>query len=167
METHELLEKINFEVLSPAFGLLPAEMDSPMARTCLLAIGLQESGLKARYQILNSKAKGPARGLWQFEAGGGVRGVLNHPGVSAHARWICGVRGVAPLVTSVWRSLERDDILAACFARLLLYADPKPLPSNEDQGWDVYLNSWRPGKPHADRWPANWRAAVACMGTAL
>ena len=56
--------------LPSAFALLPPAMDTPDARVLLLAIGLQESKFSHRLQI-----GGPARGYWQFEQGGGVRGV--------------------------------------------------------------------------------------------
>ena len=57
----------------------------------LLAIGLQESRLTHRRQI-----GGPARGLWQFERGGGVAGVLRHAASRDHALSVCDARRVAP-----------------------------------------------------------------------
>ena len=51
-----------------------ARVDSPEAELLLLAIALQESGCTHRAQI-----KGPARGYWQFERGGGFAGILAHP----------------------------------------------------------------------------------------
>ncbi|WP_203230088.1 hypothetical protein, partial [Azotobacter chroococcum] len=90
----------------------------------LLAIGLQESGLAHRRQI-----GGPARGLWQFEQGGGVRGVLLHPMSRQHALAACEAHNVKPSAAAVYAALEHDDILAAAFARLLLWADPAPLPA--------------------------------------
>lgn len=48
-------------------------MDSAAARCQMLAIGLQESRLQHRRQN-----GGPARGFWQFEKGGGVKGILFH-----------------------------------------------------------------------------------------
>jgi hypothetical protein len=62
----------------------------------------------------------------------------------------------------VWAALERDDVLAFAFGRLLLWTDPKPLPGEHDaaSGWDLYVRTWRPGKPHPERWPARFAAAV-------
>ncbi|MCY1303002.1 hypothetical protein D9M70_526890 [compost metagenome] len=51
---------------------------------------------------------------------------------------------------AIWRALEHDDVLAAGFARLLLWSDPKPLPlAGDEQGaFDLYLRTWRPGAYH-------------------
>ena len=48
---------------------LPDRMLSDEAVTMMLAIGYQESRFEHRRQI-----RGPARGFWQFEHGGGVVG---------------------------------------------------------------------------------------------
>ena len=109
------LEQVMRDAIRPALALLPAAMDTPQARCMLLAIGLQESRFVHRRQI-----GGPARGFWQFEQGGGVRGVLAHPASAALARQVCQVRGVPPTAPSVYSRLELDDVLAAAFARLLL-----------------------------------------------
>src|SRR6185312_10462500 len=53
------------KIIVPALATLPPEMDSSQARVMLLAIALQESGLRTREQD-----GGPARGLWQFERNG-------------------------------------------------------------------------------------------------
>jgi hypothetical protein len=57
--------------------------------------------------------------------------------------------------TTIYSELERDDVLAAGFARLLLFSDPRPLPdvSQQYEAWDLYLRTWRPGKPHPHTWP--------------
>lgn len=106
---------------------------------------------------------GPARGFWQFEQGGGVRGVLTHAASAALARQVCEVRGVAPTSAAVYAQLESDDVLAAAFARLLLWTDPARLPAvGDSQGaWDLYARTWRPGKPHPQTWPALHAQAVA------
>lgn len=62
-----LLGQILAEAIEPAFALLPAKIDSSAARCQILAIGLHESRFLHRRQI-----GGPARGLQQFEQGGGV-----------------------------------------------------------------------------------------------
>lgn len=151
--------------IAPALALLPAKMTSPAALVMLLAIGLQESGLTARAQIVQGGGKGPARGLWQFERGGGVAGVLKHPSTEAHASHVCDVRGVAHTSSAVWLALETDDILAAAFARLLLYSDAAALPDVGDEGaaWECYVRNWRPGKPHRDRWPGNYAQAMKAV----
>lgn len=125
--------------------------DSASARVMLLAIGLQESLFEYRRQMGN----GPAMGFWQFERGGGVRGVLHHPASKDRAAWLCAARDVEPVPTPVWLALQRDDVLAAGFARLLLWTDAAPLPGVDDEAgaWAYYLRNWRPGKPHPKTWP--------------
>lgn len=135
-------------IIAPAAKLLPS-MDSPKARMMLLAIGFQESRFEHRRQV-----GGPARGFWQFEQGGGVKGVLLHKSSAYDATKICYARGVGSSVKDVYERLENDDILACCFARLLLLTDPTPLPliGDLDGSWAYYLRNWRPGKPHRDTW---------------
>lgn len=144
--------------IEPALALLPANMDSPAARVMLLAIGLQESRFVHRRQI-----GGPARGFWQFERGGGVFGVLTHAASAALARQVCDARGVAPTTAAVYGRLENDDVLAAAFARLLLWTDAARLPAVDDKdgAWALYLRTWRPGKPHPQTWPALHARAMA------
>lgn len=152
----------NREVLTPALRLLPQRMDTPSARVMLIAIALQESALRHRVQLplRPGMPPGPARGLWQFERGGGVVGVLGHRASSRLAADVCAARGVDRTnSTKVWEALANDDILAACFARLLLWTDPGPMPTTEQAGWAKYVGVWRPGKPHPERWPRNWLLA--------
>jgi hypothetical protein len=146
--------------ITPALGLLPANRDTREARVMLLAIGLQESRFVHRRQI-----KGPAVGFWQFERGGGVRGVLAHASSWADARAVCAIRDVEPTSTGVYNSLAHDDILAAAFARMLLWTDPQRLPSlgDADGAWSLYLRTWRPGKPHPETWPALYAQALAAV----
>lgn len=150
--------------MSAALALLPTRLDTRAARVQLIATGLQESRLTARAQITDSGGAGPARGLLQFERGGGVRGVLEHPATSQLAALLCKLRDVEAEKTAVWAALERDDVLAFGFGRLLLLADPKPLPAldNPQAAWDCYVRNWRPGKPHRETWDAfYWRALEA------
>ncbi len=140
--------------------LLPS-MDGPKARMMLLTIGLQESRFEHRRQI-----NGPARGFWQFEEGGGVKGVLLHKTSAYDAAKVCHARGVGSTPREVYGRLEFDDVLAACFARLLLYTDPKPLPmiGDTDASWNLYERCWRPGKPHRETWDALHAQAVEAAG---
>lgn len=130
--------------------LLPSAMDTDRAKAEIFAIGLQESRLLYRRQLND----GPARGLWQFERGGGTHGVLTHKGTAQMAANICRQRGVAPNAMDVWTAFETDDVLACCFARLLLFTAPWPLPGPEDhqEGWRQYEWCWRPGRPHRETW---------------
>lgn len=152
-------------VLDSAAELLPIAMDTPEARVMLLAIAGQESGCTARCQVITGGARGPARGLWQMERMGGVFGVLGHDSSRYWAVATCQARGVKPDAQAAWERMETDDVLAACFARLLLFTDRARLPAlgAENPAWDYYKRNWRPGKPHPDRWPANFRAALAIV----
>lgn len=149
------------DVLSPAAALLP-RMDSARARLLLLAICGQEADFRHRRQI-----GGPAKGLWQFEKGGGVKGVLTHKASAEYAARICAERGlgIKPTLSRVHDALEFDDILAACFARLLLWTDPAPLPNVDSRtiAWEYYLRNWRPGKPHPQAWDSNYSKAVKAL----
>ncbi|GAB3469168.1 hypothetical protein [Azotobacter salinestris] len=155
-----LLSEIRAAAIAPALALLPARMNTPAAEVMLLTIGLQESGLIHRRQI-----GGPARGWWQFEQGGGVAGVLRHPESAGYARGVCTARRVSPEPGIVWAELEHNDILAAAFARLLLWTDPAPLPEVGEvaKSWDYYQRCWRPGKPHRQRWDACYAQAMDAL----
>lgn len=148
-------------IIEPALRILPPMMTSLRARAMLLAIGMQESRLVHRRQI-----NGPARGLWQFERGGGVVGVLRHLRTQVHAAAVCWRLGNAGTVASVYHQLEHDDVLAACFARLLLWTLPGALPDRDDVdgAWGQYIAAWRPGKPHRHTWDEFYREAweVVC-----
>lgn len=148
--------------INPALAILPMSMDSPKARVMLLATGLQESRFEHRRQMGN----GPARGFWQFERGGGVKGVFTHQASTGHLHNLCKARGVPFDIPTIWAALETDDVLAAGVARLLYYTDPKPLPAVDDAegSWKLYLRTWRPGKPHAEKWPGYHQQARDAMG---
>jgi hypothetical protein len=148
-------------IIEPALRLLPPALTSDESRLLVLANCLQESGLRTRVQ----DAGGPARGLAQFERGGAVVGVLQHPATYDLARALCAVRGVPATSYSVYTSLAGDDLLAAGFARLLLYTDPAPLPplGAADAAWAYYKRNWRPGKPRPADWPDNYATALACV----
>ena len=147
--------------------LLPSRMDTPAARKMLRVIQLQEDPQQRRRQW----PTGPARGLWQFERGGGVAGVLSHPTTAKLARDVCAARGVNPDSDSVWKTLEHDDALACAFARLLLWTDAKPMPTRASEGWECYVRVWRPGaywngsQAQRDKlrqkWMKNWASADA------
>lgn len=154
-------------VIDPALGLLDRRLDTPEADAMLIAIALQESGLAARVQVLDAgkpwwqSRPGPAHGLWQFERGGGVTAVMGNAATKAI---------VDPVITQLNYPFDRtiihdaiihNDLLAAVFARALLYSAPWPLPGPDSptEGWRQYLWAWRPGKPHESTWARNYRIA--------
>jgi len=136
----------------------------------LYAIGMQESLLIHRYQIPQPTAinrKGPARGLWQFECMGGVKGVLTHRNTKAKAEALCRKYVGSLNEYAVWNALEYEDGLACCLARLLLWSDPKTLPdvtsANMETAWNYYLRNWRPGSPKPATWTGHWNGAVSLV----
>lgn len=153
----ELLDSVLHGAVFPALAALPPKFYTPGALQLQLSIGLQESKLKDRWQVLDGGRKGPARSLWQFEKGG-VRGVLKHPATARLAAEACARHGVAATPEAVWVAIEANDVLAATFARLLLWTDPRPMPApNDTEGsWAYYVRNWRPGQPHPATWPAHW-----------
>ena len=145
------------DAVNESYKLLPLKMDSHFARVNQAAIGQQESGYLVRRQYGN----GPARGYWQFEEGGGVKGVMEHKSSAEIARSVCHARGVPFVRRAVWEALETDDVLAAAFCRLLMWTDSGKLPTTEADGWAMYARTWRPGKPHPDKWPASWKFGLS------
>lgn len=131
-------------------------LDTPAARAMLLAIGLQESRFEHRVQI-----GGPAHGYWQFEEGGGVKGVLRHEATKGPIRAVLAARGVADTTRAAYDAIVSDDVLACAFARLLLWTLPGALPARGDPegGWRQYVDAWRPGKPHRQTWDALYAQA--------
>ncbi|WP_428309255.1 hypothetical protein [Hydrocarboniphaga sp.] len=148
-------------IIPAALQLLPAALDSARARLLLVAIAIQESALRYRQQV-----GGPARGFWQFEQGGGVNGVLTHPATRPLALAVCETLVVTPTAGEVYAAIAQNDLLACCVARLLLKADAAALPDigDRDGAWAYYQRNWRPGKPHPDKWPANYEAARQALG---
>ena len=136
-------------------------MGTEPAAVLLLAIALQETGLKHRQQVPVAHA----RGWWQFEIGGGVAGVMNHPASHLWARSICHSECVPFSRTRIFQAIQWHDPLAAAFARLLLWTDLAPLPDAADPGesYEYYERNWRPGKPRAAAWPANHSLALTTV----
>jgi hypothetical protein len=138
---------IRARVIPAALALLPASMDTPQARAMMMAIGLQESRFEHRKQV-----RGPAHGFWQFESGGGVHGVLTHKVTKPLIEPVLGTLRYLP--SDCYYAIRDNDVLAAAFARLLLWSHPEPLPARTDHAgaWHYYLETWRPGRPHPETW---------------
>lgn len=162
--------------IDAGLALLPSKMRTPAARVLLYATSRQENPKRSPRQLVKVDGKlqpiGPAAGDYQFEKGGGVRGVLTHRASSAYAREACRRRGVAATSDAVFTAIQTDPMLAAALARLLYYTDPKPLPSvGDEQGaWELYLRTWRPGayarQPEELRakWVKSYAEAVKACG---
>ena len=159
-----------------ALALLPQRMASAPARVMLEAIQRQEDPEKRRRQMVLVDGKlvprGAARGLLQFERGGGVSSVLRTPATREFALLVCDARGVAHNAKAVHEAMEHDDVLCYAFGRLLLWADPAPLPRIGDEAgaFALYQRTWRPGAytrgteeqrgKLRTKWQGNYRAAV-------
>lgn len=154
--------RFNDLYIAPGMAVLPERMDSTPARAMLHAIALQESGFRHRRQI-----RGPARGWWQFEPIG-VRGVLEHRATRTTAEQACALLGYSAAdYKSLCNAIEHNDMLACAFARLLLWRLPNALPAREDEdgAWYQYIDTWRPGKPHRERWGDNYRQSWEAVTT--
>lgn len=166
MTPHRLLDTAIKPALAELAGRgIPDTLD---ARRFLLAIALQESGLRHRRQVsADGTESGPAVSFWQFEKGGGCKGVLTHRGVAPYARQACEDFDVEPTSAGLWTAMQFQDIVAATAARLLIYTLPSAMPITSAAGWAQYLDAWRPGKPHPDKWAANWDAATITVGLGI
>lgn len=133
--------------------LLGDKFTGHQSEIIMAAIAFQESNFEHRRQ-----KPGPARGFWQFERIG-VQEVMQNPASWQHAQRIAKKRNIAFDSAIIHPALERDDILAGCFARLLLWTDRRPLPTTLEAGWEYYIRNWKPGKPHKHRWLMSWEQA--------
>lgn len=155
MNASEFLSKVLRPAMSVSWGPEIASV-SPRAMHLLLAIAGQESNWTYRRQI-----QGPAVSFWQFELGGGIRGVLNHPTSALRAQKLCVHLKVPCNALSVYQAMPTNDVLGAWMARLLLLTDRASLPSHDDVkgSYSYYYNNWRPGKPHPETWAAKHNEA--------
>lgn len=138
---------------------------SPQAMRFLLAIALQESGLAHRRQVgMGGVENGPAASFWQFEQGGGCKGVLTHPSALPKMKAICEAYNIEPTPAALWEAMRYQDVVAAAAARLLIFTLPQSLPMIADAGWQQYVAAWRPGKPRPAEWADNWALASSTVG---
>ena len=162
------------QTIPSAMSLLPGQMNSREAVAMMLAIGLHESAFKARVQGRMRPLKtlddlgpqaGPARGYWQFERAGGTAEILESPDTKDIAVPICKMFLVDPNRQAVHTMLGFNDVLAAVFARLLLWRDSRPMPTplQYNEGYSIYLRNWRPNPDaaaaHRKDWPQNFNTA--------
>lgn len=155
-----MIELISKHTIPAAYTLLPYAMASPEATLMLLAIGQHESGFKYRFQ----SPSGIARGYWQFELTG-LRGVMRHEETKAPAKDACKALGYRFEAYPLMDALPHNDVLACVFARLLLWTlfDPMPAIGDQDEAYRQYRETWRPGKPRPDAWPADYAKALSVM----
>lgn len=153
--------------IDAGLALLPLYMWTLPAKVLLYATSRQENPQRLAQQV-----GGPAVGDYQFERGGGVKGVMVHPSVEVFTRSVCAARKVTFNEGAIYQALKTDAILAAALARLLYYTDPKALPAVGDElaAWQLYLRTWRPGayerQPEELRakWKKNYADAMNAYG---
>lgn len=149
MKPHDLLNL----AIRPALSLLPARMTSTAAEAMLLAIAMQESGLRHRVQQDgDADPYDDAVGWWQFERIGSAE-VRRHPASAEIMAGVLVVLGYGP--DHPHEAIAHNDVLAAAYARLALWRLPQALPDGRMDwatGWGQYLRIWRPGIPHEAPW---------------
>lgn len=153
--------------IEDGLSLLPITMRAAAAKVLLYATSRQENPKRLPQQV-----GGPAVGDYQFERGGGVKGVVEHRSVAEFTRAVCRARKVQCDTGNIYEALKTDPVLAAALARLLYYTDPKALPAVGDEAgaWALYLRTWRPGayarQPEELRakWRKNYADAMAAYG---
>ena len=139
--------------------LFPEHLMDSNAQAMMLAIGLQESDLKHRQQLIGrnrnwwQSINGPATGFWQFEKIG-IKGVIEHRTAGPMFKTVCDLLGYPTNVNVIHKAVINNDILAVALARCLLWMVPEKLPGVGEaaKAWDQYLSAWRPGKPSPLRW---------------
>lgn len=137
-------------------ALLPEAMDTPQAKAMMFAIPMQESRWDERRQI-----GGPAHGFAQFELGGGITGVLNHPASKPLIRSVLDRLDYDYAPATSFEAIVNNDVLALAFMRCLLWTEPSKLPEKGqyDESWRQYVATWRPGMPHRATWNAYYDKA--------
>lgn len=146
--------------INPALECLPPMLRSDPARCMLLAIGRHESNFATRQQH-----HGPAHGLWQFELNG-VRTVLYSSKAGNYLYRLGQDLDVRYGSITIYDALLTNDVMAAGLARLMLWADPQPLPviGDADNAWACYLRCWNPGRRDVqERFNRAYADAVATM----
>lgn len=139
--------------------------DAPGADAMSIAALYQESKGRTRDQG-SDNVLGPAVGFWQFEKNGGVAEILEARQTKDIATALCASVGVTAQRDPVWRlfATAAGDDLAAAFARLLLWKDPRALPpvipASGPAAYDYYMDNWRPGAKRPQDWPTSWEIAV-------
>lgn len=152
-------------VIDPLLPLLSLTADinipaSDNAAVLLLATAGQESSWKYRLQ-----QGGPARSYLQMEGGAasGLAGLfkLFPSKVSA----ICSGFDVPCNLTTVFEAIAWHDPVAFSMGRLLYWSNPAPLPAVGDAAgsWQYYLDTWRPGAPRPDAWPAVYATSLSII----
>jgi len=161
-----MIDLLHRFIVPAAYTLLPPAMASDRATAMLLAIALQESSIEG--VMHRTQIGGPARSFWMMERSGGIAGVLSHRASRGPIRQALNVLRYRDSGDECYRAVADNDVLAACFARCLLWTLPDALPRLDDPewAWQQYVAAWRPGKPHRETWDTYYAQAWAIVGKA-
>lgn len=142
-------------------GLVPFSNDA--AALCYAICG-QESGWEHRVQV-----NGPARSYAQFESIA-VRDVMQRATSKDRCRMLCHELNVDFDAQVIHTAMVQNDLLMLGMTRLNLWnqrgALPSPTLASQDAAWNYYVNTWKPGKPHPNRWGAHWQTGIRLLGAA-
>lgn len=152
------------KIIDPLFTYMALTADiaipvSDNARVIELAIAGQETDWKYRLQMNG----GPARSYWQFEKGGGLAGIMKL--FPAKVSSLCNGFDIPYNMDIIFEAMAWHDPLAAGLARILLWSDPRKLPEVGDEkgAWQYYLDTWRPGMPHPEKWAAVYAQSLSLV----
>lgn len=123
----------------------------------LVGIAIVESTLMWRRQM----PTGPARSFWQIETPTAVDTLKRCKPVRDLWKELLLPDEIVPA------DVERSDLGACAIACGILRLTDGPLPpltASHVAYKDYYRKAWRPGKPHDEKWPAAYAAAVQCCG---
>lgn len=187
----EFLETLSTQLIPQARAILPTLPWGVQVGTMLGAMGLQESGGQDIQQVgggpglgywqeeagigavlRNASSAAMARhaveasGILEFEDENHSRKSTD-PKVPAEIPY--GPGGgypsmTVPLIVMVMRrKFLNFPVLQTCFARLMLWDNPNPLPSQGDcnGAWTYYTDTWRPGTPRPATWRSNYSQSLA------
>ncbi len=146
------------DLLGPVPGTTIRWENQAQARVLETAFAGQES----EWRNVQQDGGGPGRGFFQFEPP--TCGLVLRNSVSrALAEKTCHAAGIAATQVAVYAALKTKPIeIAVPFARLDTYCDPRPLPPlhNVQAAWTIYLEEWRPGRPHPALWASIYQASL-------
>lgn len=144
---------------------------SPEGDVLVMTCAGQESRWTDRRQIGIGEyypQKVGARGFWQFESTWGgpvaINDVMMKTGRQLSA--MCTYLNIPFDEHAIYEACAWNDTLACAMARLLLWADPAPLPKIGDKegAWNYYVRNWRPGAPHRGTWDGLYDQSLAAIG---
>lgn len=147
------------QVLGPAAAMDPIKaLRSEASDVTLMAF----AGHESNWTLFRQIPLGPGRGPWMLGLVTTMDVLLNDA-TKTMAAAVCSVFQVDP--GSAYSQFTTNLPLAYAFARLLLWADPNPLPivGNSDECWTCYTRVWRPGIPHQDTWASFYAESLAVV----